>query len=181
MLENSRMTQTDQEIAGSERFFRSLLGRRKSSWDRISSRVHIRGRDELRFAPSLPLRAPDSTASRHRRLFRVLISRLVQTPAGKCTRKFSKTRVHRVPRKWRSRQRIQSGAKEGIWREEREDQRQKGRQMQSFQEVRRGISLRRRRAFRRDCCRSVASESLAVPIGTSSFHRVKVSGEFPVL
>jgi len=26
MLENSRMTQTDQEIAGSERFFRSLLG-----------------------------------------------------------------------------------------------------------------------------------------------------------
>jgi len=25
MLENSRMTQTDQEIAGSERFFRSLL------------------------------------------------------------------------------------------------------------------------------------------------------------
>ena len=27
MLENSRMTQTDQEIAGSARFFRSLLGR----------------------------------------------------------------------------------------------------------------------------------------------------------
>ena len=26
MLENSRMTQTDQEIAGSARFFRSLLG-----------------------------------------------------------------------------------------------------------------------------------------------------------
>jgi hypothetical protein len=26
ILENSRMTQTDQEIAGSERFFRSLLG-----------------------------------------------------------------------------------------------------------------------------------------------------------
>jgi hypothetical protein len=27
MLENSRMTQTDQEIAGSARFFRSLLER----------------------------------------------------------------------------------------------------------------------------------------------------------
>ena len=26
MLENPRMTHTDQEIAGSERFFRSLLG-----------------------------------------------------------------------------------------------------------------------------------------------------------
>jgi hypothetical protein len=30
MLENSRMTQTDQEIAGSARFFRSLLGDRWS-------------------------------------------------------------------------------------------------------------------------------------------------------
>jgi hypothetical protein len=32
-------------------------------WDRIIRPVHIRGRDNLRFAPSLPLRALDSTAS----------------------------------------------------------------------------------------------------------------------
>jgi len=33
MLENSRMTQTDQEIAGSARFFRSLLGPKRGGFN----------------------------------------------------------------------------------------------------------------------------------------------------